>query len=65
MALEGNGAMAGVAAFVEKYRMLLYAAILIVLMICTWSPKVKSKISAFTANAKSRLFGKKEVGEDA
>ena len=66
MALEGNGAMAGVAGFVEKYRMLLYAAILIILMICTWSPKVKSKISAFTANIKKLLFGKKkEVGEDA
>lgn len=66
MALEGNGAMAGVAGFIEKYRMLLYAAILIILMICTWSPKVKSKISAFTANIKKLLFGKKkEVGEDA
>ena len=65
MALEGNGAMAGAAAFLEKYRMLLYAAILIILMICTWSPMVKSKISAFTANVKMRLSGKKEVGEDA
>ena len=47
------------------FRMIVYAVVLIVVMLCTWSPKVKSKISAFTANAKNRLFRKKEVGEDA
>ncbi len=66
MAMEGNGAMAGVAQFVEDYRMLLYAAILIILMICTWSPKVKSRISAAAASVRSLFSGKKgEVKEDA
>ncbi len=61
MATKGNGAMAGVAAFIEKYRMLLYAAILIILMICTWSPKVKAKLASLTAG-KNR---KREVEKDA
>ena len=52
--------MAGVAAFIEKYRMLLYAAILIILMICTWSPKIKAKLATITARGE-----KKEVGKDA
>lgn len=66
MATKGNGAMAGVAGFVEKYRMLLYAVILIIMMICTWSPKVKGKIAAFTANIKAKLFRKKgEVEQNA
>lgn len=66
MQIFAFGAMAGVAGFFEEYRMILYAIILIVLMICTWSPKVKGKISAFTAGIKAKLFRKKgEVEQDA
>lgn len=65
-AVNGSGAMAGVAGFFEEYRMILYAIILIVLMICTWSPKVKGRISVFTAGVKAKLFRKKgEVEQDA
>ena len=65
MGVNGSGAMKGIADFIENYRMLLYAVILIVLMICTWSPKVKGKIAAFTSNIKAKLFKKKEAAEDA
>ena len=64
-ATNGSGALAGAAEFLAKYRMILYAVILIVMMICTWSPKVKGKIAAFTAGIKGKLFRKKEVAEDA
>ena len=63
-AVNGSGALAGVAGFLEKYRMILYAIILIVMMICTWSPKVKAKISGLTA--KKKMTGKQgEVEQNA
>ena len=45
----------------EDYRMILYAIVLIVVMLFTWSPKVKEFVSVIT----DKLFGsfkKKEVG---
>ncbi len=45
----------------EDYRMILYAIVLIVVMLCTWSPKVKEKIAVLTAAVRS-AFKKKEVG---
>lgn len=47
----------------EDYRMILYAVVLIVVMLCTWSPKIKGGIQAFTASVKEKLFRKeREVG---
>ena len=43
------------------YRMILYAVVLIVVMLCTWSPKVKDRISVVSAKL-SGMFKKKEVG---
>ena len=43
------------------YRMILYAVVLIVVMLCTWSPKVKDMISVVTAKV-TGVFKKKEVG---
>ena len=45
----------------EDYRMILYAIVLIVVMLCTWSPKVKEMISVDTAKIKG-IFKKKEAG---
>ena len=45
----------------EDYRMLLYAVVLIIVMLFTWSPKVKDKMAVLTAKVSS-LFKKKEVG---
>lgn len=48
----------------EDYRMILYAVVLIVVMLCTWSPKVKQSIQAVTAGLRTKaaaLFKKKEV----
>ncbi len=45
----------------EDYRMILYAIVLIVVMLCTWSPKVKDKIAVVTAKVRA-AFEKKEVG---
>ena len=45
----------------QDYRMILYAIVLIVVMLCTWSPKVKDKIAVAT-DAMKKLFKKKEVG---
>ena len=45
----------------EDYRMILYAIVLIVVMLCTWSPKVKEMISVATAKIKG-VFKKKEAG---
>ena len=44
----------------EDYRMILYAVVLIVVMLFTWSPKVKEITSVITAKIQS-LFRKKEV----
>ena len=45
----------------QDYRMILYAIVLIVVMLCTWSPKVKDKIAVLSDSVK-KLFKKKEVG---
>lgn len=45
----------------EDYRMILYAIVLIVVMLCTWSPKVKEKLSVAGEKAKG-VFKKKEAG---
>lgn len=47
------------------YRMIMYAVVLIVVMLCTWSPKVKSMIQVVSDTVKTwltKLFKKKEVG---
>ena len=47
----------------EDYRMILYAVVLIVVMLCTWSPKIKGGIQAMTAAVKEKMTRKgKEVG---
>ena len=45
----------------EDYRMILYAIVLIVVMLCTWSPKVKDMISVATGKI-TGVFKKKEAG---
>nr|MBQ8244911.1 branched-chain amino acid ABC transporter permease [Oscillospiraceae bacterium] len=45
----------------QDYRMILYAVVLIVVMLFTWSPKVKEKMSVVTAKI-SGVVKKKEVG---
>ena len=47
----------------QDYRMILYAIVLIVVMLFTWSPKFKEKISIVTAKI-SGVFKKKEVGSN-
>ena len=44
----------------EDYRMILYAVVLIVVMLFTWSPKVKEKVAVVGDKAK-KIFRKKEV----
>ena len=43
----------------EDYRMILYAVVLIVVMLCTWSPKVKGAIQVVIAGIKEK-FSKEE-----
>jgi branched-chain amino acid transport system permease protein len=46
------------------FRMIMYAVVLIVVMLCTWSPKIKGFISRLTDTVKvavQKLFSKKEV----
>ena len=45
----------------QDYRMIIYAIVLIVVMLFTWSPKVKEKVSVVTAKV-TGVFKKKEVG---
>lgn len=45
----------------EDYRMILYAVVLIVVMLCTWSPKVKEVLSVVTDKV-SGIFKRKEAG---
>ena len=45
----------------EDYRMILYAVVLILVMLFTWSPKVKDKMAVMTAKI-TGIFKKKEVG---
>ena len=47
----------------QDYRMILYAIVLIVVMLCTWSPKVKDKIAVASAKL-TALIKKKEVGSN-
>lgn len=50
----------------EDYRMIMYAVVLIVVMLCTWSPKIKGAIQVAADSAKNKLVGmfkKKEVGK--
>lgn len=44
----------------EDYRLILYAVVLIVVMLFTWSPKVKEKVAVITEKL-TGLFKKKEV----
>ena len=47
----------------EDFRMILYAVVLIAVMLCTWSPKIKGSIQAMTVNMKEKLSHKgKESG---
>ena len=43
----------------EDYRMILYAVVLILVMLFTWSPKFKDLVAV----AKAKLFGNKEKKE--
>lgn len=45
----------------EDYRMILYAIVLIVVMLCTWSPKVKEVLSVASGKM-TGIFRKKEAG---
>ena len=46
----------------EDYRMIIYAVVLIVVMLCTWSPKVKGAIQTAQITLKEKLnFKKKEA----
>ena len=46
----------------EDYRMILYAVVLILVMLFTWSPKVK-EITSVAGDKLKNLFTKKEVGK--
>ncbi len=46
----------------EDFRMILYAVVLIVVMLCTWSPKVKEIISIVSDKLSGIFKKKKEVG---
>lgn len=64
MKMLANGnmspALLEIAEFVEEYRMIVYSIILIVLMICTWSPKVKNAIGTITVTIKEKFSRSKE-----
>ncbi|MBP3478716.1 MAG: branched-chain amino acid ABC transporter permease [Oscillospiraceae bacterium] len=52
----------------EDYRMILYAVVLILVMLCTWSPKVKGALQVVSAKMKekiSQIFRKKEGTDHA
>lgn len=47
------------------YRMIMYAVVLIIVMLCTWSPKIKGLLQIVSDTVKNwfaKLFSKKEVG---
>jgi branched-chain amino acid transport system permease protein len=51
----------------QDYRMILYAIVLIVVMLCTWSPKVKSALQVAKEAIKTKLASvlkKKEAGQN-
>jgi len=48
------------------YRMILYAVVLIIVMLCTWSPKIKGMVQMAKESVKKKLLGifkKKEAAE--
>ena len=45
--------------FLEDYRMILYAVVLILVMLFTWSPKFKDLVAV----TKAKLFGNKKEKE--
>ena len=49
----------------EDLRMLLYAVVLIVVMLCTWSPKVKQSLQRLSAWIREKFSAKKEVTDHA
>ena len=50
----------------QDYRMIIYAVVLIVVMLCTWSPKVRDWLAVWSDKMKSLInkLLKKEVGKD-
>lgn len=46
----------------EDYRMILYAVVLIIVMLCTWSPAVKEKLSVIGDKLSNTFRKKKEAG---
>ncbi len=51
----------------DDYRMIIYAVVLIVVMLCTWSPKVKGAIQVLKSNISEKLkklFVKKKAKPD-
>ena len=46
----------------EDYRMILYAVVLIVVMLCTWSPKIKGSIEVCMAGIRKRFKRKGKAG---
>jgi len=50
------------------YRMIMYAIVLIVVMLCTWSPKIKGSLQLFALTVKNKVVGmfkKKEADPNA
>ena len=50
----------------QDYRMIIYAVVLIVVMLCTWSPKVRDWLAVWSDKMKSLInkLLKKEVGSN-
>lgn len=46
----------------EDYRMILYAVVLIVVMLCTWSPKIKGMIEVFMAGIRKKRKSQRKAG---
>lgn len=49
----------------QDYRMIMYAVVLIIVMLCTWSPKIKGTLTLFASEIQERLrklLGRKEAG---
>ena len=51
--------------FLADFRMILYAIVLIVVMLLTWSPKVKMALQSVSARIRSVFKKDKEVSDDA
>ena len=51
----------------QDYRMIMYAVVLILVMLCTWSPKIKGWLQVIADQVRDTVMGKlkkKEVGND-